>query len=73
MNFSINEYKGGRLKWGKTPWQKLLGNRFFSEVMFMAEPKSKSSKKVVNDYFCIWTCLNPHGKTNWLFLNLNKL
>ena len=69
MNFSISECKGGRLKLGKTSLAKFLGNKFVPEgvVMLMIEPKSKSNKKIINNYFCIWTCLNSHGKLLVIF------
>ena len=69
MNFSINECKEGRLKRGKTFLVKLSGNKFLPEVvaMFMIEPKSKSNKKIINNYFCVWTCLNSHGKLLVIF------
>ena len=31
-------------------------------AMFMIERKSKTNEKIINDYFCVWTCLNSHGK-----------
>ena len=69
MNFSIIKCKGGSLKRGKTSLAKLLGNKFLPEVvaMFMIEPKSKSNKKIINNYFCSWTCLNSHGKLLVIF------
>ena len=48
---------------------KLLGNKFLPEavVMLMIEPKSMSNKKIINSYFCIWTCLNSHEKLLVIF------
>ena len=65
MNFSINECKGGRLKWVKTSQAKLSGNKFLpeAEALFMIELKPRSNKNIINNYFCIWTCLNSQGKT----------
>ena len=69
MNFSINEYEEGRLKLGKTSLAILSVNKFLPEavVMFIIEPKSKSNKKIINNYFCVWTCLNSHGKLFVIF------
>ena len=69
MNFFMNECKGGRLKRGKTSLAKLSGNKFLPEavVMFMIEPKSKLNKKIINNYFCVWTCLNSDGKLLVIF------
>ena len=33
----------------------------------MIEPKSKSNKKIINNYFCIWTSLNSHEKLLLIF------
>ena len=69
MNFSINECEGGRLKCGETSQGKLSGNLFLPEAVtrFMIKPKSKSNKKIINNYFCVWTWLNSHGKLLVIF------
>ena len=56
-------------KLGKTSLAKLSGNKFFPEAvaMYMIEPKSKSNKKIINNYFCVWTCLNSHEKLLAIF------
>ena len=52
INFTINKYKEGSLKPGKTSPAKRSGNKFLPEAvaMFMTEPKSKSNKKIINNY-----------------------
>ena len=69
MSFSVNECQRGRLKLGKSSLPILSGNKFLPEAvaMFMIEPKSKSIKKTINNYFCLWTCLNSHGKLLVIF------
>ena len=64
MNFCINECNGGRLKWRKTSLAKLLAKKFLpaAVAMFMIEPKSKTTKKIINNCFCFLTCLNSHGE-----------
>ena len=73
MNFSINECKGDRLKLGKTYLVQLSGNKFLPEAvaMFMIEPKSKSNKKIINNYF-EFGHVESNMNNYWLFLNLNK-
>ena len=72
MNFSINECKVGRLKCGETSQGKLSGNLFLPEgvTRFMIKPKSKSNKKIINNYFCVWTWLNSHGKLLVIFKSM---
>ena len=65
----LHHCKWVRSKQGKSSLAKLPGNKFLPEAvaMFMIEPKSKSNKKIINNYFCIWTCLNSHGKLLVIF------
>ena len=58
-----------RFELGRTSLAKLSGNKFLPEAVarFMIEPKSKWSKKIINNYFCVWTCLNSHGKLLVIF------
>ena len=68
-NELLHHWKGVMFKLGQSSLAKLSGNKFRPEAvtMFMIEPKSKSTKKIINNYFCVWTCLNSHGKLLFIF------
>ena len=68
-NELLHQWNGVRSKLGKSSLAKLSGNKFLPKAvaMFMIEPRSKSNKKIINNYFWVCTCLNSHGKLVFIF------
>ena len=70
MTFSINECKGGKSKWGRSPWQNYQEINFFLKLWHCSWV-NQSQSQISNfncNYFCVWTCLNSHAQTIGVFL-----
>ena len=67
MNCSIN-WKGLSRNGGSPPWQNYQEINFFLKLWPCSWlNQAKSNKKIINNYFCVWTCLNSHGKLLFTF------
>ena len=64
----LHQWKEGRSKRGSPPWQNYQEINFFLKLWPCSWlNQAKSNKKIINNYFCVWTCLNSHGKLLVIF------
>ena len=68
MNIYSNECKGIGWNRERPSWQNYQEINFFLKLWPCSWlNQAKSNKKIINNYFCVWTCLNSHGKLLFIF------